>query len=46
MDFEENAPQNEGIIHEVYESPEFTTQIDSKNLVQRYFPKQAGLDKY
>ena len=52
--FEENAPQEEEIIHEVYESPgkkymqespEFHTHVDSKNLVERYLPKQEGLDK-
>ena len=44
-DFEENAPQQDGIIYEVYErpgkeylqeSPELHTQVDGKNLVQRY----------
>ena len=54
MDLEENAPQQEGIINEVYErprkeylleSPELQAQVDSKNMVQRYFPKQVDLDK-
>ena len=53
-DFAENAPQQEGIIHQVYgipgngylqESPELHTQVNSKNLVQGYLYKQADLQK-
>ena len=49
-----NAPQKEGIIYEVYEilgkeylqeSPELQEQVDIMNLVQRYWPQQADLDK-
>ena len=52
-EFEENTPQQEGIIPEVYERPgkEYLqksqqVQADSKNLVQRYLPKQVDLIKY
>ena len=54
IDFEENSPQQEGIIYEVYERPgkeylqeslELDKQGNSKNLVQRHLPKQADLDK-
>ena len=53
-DFGENAPQEEGIAHEVYEgpgkeylqeSPELNKQVDSKKMIQRYFPEQAYFDK-
>ena len=54
MEFDEYAPQQQGIIHEVYErpskkylqkSPDLQGQVDSKNLVQRYLPKQVDRDK-
>ena len=54
MEFEEHAPQQEGIIHDVYERPgkeylkkwlELHVQVDSKTFVQRYLPRQADLDK-
>ena len=53
-DFEENAPQQKGIIHDVYEkpgkehlkeSPYLHTLVNSKNLVQRYLTQQADWDK-
>ena len=53
-DLEENAPHQEGIISEVYEtpgkeylqeSPELHTWVDRKTLVHRYLPKQVGMDK-
>ena len=54
IDSEENAPQQEGIIHEVYErpgkeylqeSPELHSQVNDKNVVQRCLHKQAEMDK-
>ena len=54
MDFDENGPQQEGNIHELnerlgreymQESPVFQTLVMSKNLVQRYLPQQADLDR-
>ena len=53
-DFEENIPQQVGIIHQLYERPEkeylqelpeLHTQVDSQNLVQRYLHEQADLVK-
>ena len=47
MDFEANAPQQEGIIHKVYErkgkeypheSPELHAQVNNNNLGHRYLP--------
>ena len=53
VDFVENDPKQEGIIHEVHQRPQMNayrnyqncTQVHSKNLVQMYLPKQADLDK-
>ena len=54
MDFEENVPQQEAIIHDVYgrpgkeylqESPELHAKVDSKNLLQKFLLKQPDLDK-
>ena len=54
MDFEENAPQQRGILHEAYrkpreedmpEAPKLQMQVDSKVIIQRYLPQQADLDK-
>ena len=52
--FHENTPHQEGITNKVYERPgkeylqeslELHMQVNSKNLVQSYLPKQADLDK-
>ena len=52
MDFEENTPQHEEIIHKVYETPgkkylqkslELQTQTDSKKIMQIYLTKEANL---
>ena len=52
--FEENVPTQEGIIHELYERPEkeypqesseLLAQVDTKKIRQRYYFKQADLDK-
>ena len=54
LDFEENSPHQEGIITEVYESPdksyleqpqELTDLVDSTNLIHKYLPKQVDIDK-
>ena len=54
IDFEENSPHQEGIISETYESPdksyigephELADLVDTSNLVQKFLPKQADIDK-
>ena len=54
MDFEENSAQQEGIISEMYISPdqsyfekpqELIDLVDTSKLVQRYLPKQTDIDK-
>ena len=54
LDFEENSPFQEGIITEMYESPdksyieqpqELTDLVDSTKLMQKYLPKQVDIDK-
>ena len=53
-DIEENSPYQEGIISEIYErphksqfvdTPELTDLISTENIVQKYLPKQADIDK-
>ena len=53
-DIEENSPYQEGIISEIYERPhksqfvdppELTDLISTVNIVQKYLPKQADIDK-
>ena len=53
-DIEENSPYQEGIISEIYERPhksqfvdppELTDLINTENIVQKYLPKQADIDK-
>ena len=54
LDFEENSPHQEGIITEMYESPdksyleqsqELTDLVDSTKLIHKYLPKQVDTDK-
>ena len=54
LDFEENSPYQEGIITEMYVSPdksyieqpqELTDLVDSTKLIQKYLPKQVDIDK-
>ena len=54
MDFEENSPHHEGIITEIYISPdqsyieqpqELTNLVNTSKLVQKYLPRQADIDK-
>ena len=54
VDFEENSPHQEGIISEMYISPdqsyfeklqELIDLVDTSKLVQRYLPKQTDIDK-
>ena len=54
MDFEENSPQQEGIISEMYinldqscfERPqELIDLVDTSKLVQKYLPRQVDIDK-
>ena len=54
LDFEENSPHQEGIITEMYESPdksylelpqELTDLVDSTKLIHKYLPKQVDIDK-
>ena len=54
LDFEENSPHQEGIITEMYESPdrsyleqpqELTDLVDSTKLIHKYLPKQLDIDK-
>ena len=54
IDFEENSPHEEGIISEMYESPEksyisllheLADFVDTSKIVQKYLPKQTCIDK-
>ena len=54
LDFEENSSFQEGIITEMYESPEksyieqpqeLSDLVDSTKLMQKYLPKQVDIDK-
>ena len=54
LDFEENSPQQEGIITETYVSPdqsyieqpqELADLVDSTKLFWKYLPKQVDIDK-
>ena len=54
IDFEENSPHLEGIISEMYESPdksyskephELADLVDTSKIVQKYLPKQTDIDK-
>ena len=54
VDFEENSPHQEGIISELYQRPDNTyfqepkdleSLLNTSNLVQKYLPKQADIDK-
>ena len=54
MDIEENSPFQENIISEIYQRPdksyfckptEVTDLIDTKNIIQRFLPKQTDIDK-
>ena len=54
LDFEENSPHQEGIIMEMYESPDesfikepqnLVDIINTSDLVQKYLPKQVDIDK-
>ena len=54
VDIEENSPFQEGIISEIYERPdkpyvqepyELKDLIDTTRLVQKFLPKQMGIDK-
>ena len=54
MDFEENSPHQEGIISEMYESPDksyiskphkLADLVDTSKIVQKYLPKQTYVDK-
>ena len=54
LDFEENSPHQEGIITEMYESPdksdleqpqELSDLVDSTKIIHKYLPKQVDIDK-
>ena len=54
VDFEENAPYQEGVISEMYqrpdksyfqEPPELQGLVSTGKLLQRFLPKQADIDK-
>ena len=54
VDFEENSPHQEGIITEMYVAPdqsyleqlqELTKLVNTSNVVQKYLPWQADIDK-
>ena len=54
LDFEENSPHQEGIITEMYESPdksyleqpqELTDLVDSTKQIHKYLPKQVDMDE-
>ena len=54
VDIEENSPFQKGIISEIYERPdtsyvqeprELKDLIDTTKLIQKFLPKQMGIDK-
>ena len=54
QDFEENSPNQEGMISEIYqrpdksqlvEPPELADLVNTDNIVQKYLPKQTDIDK-
>ena len=54
LDFEENSPHQEGIITEMYESPDksyleqpqgLSDLVDSTKIMHKYLPKQVDIDK-
>ena len=54
IDFEENSPHQEGIISEMYESPdksyieephELADLVDTSKLIYKFLPKQTDIDK-
>ena len=54
IEFEENAPHQEGIISEFYQWPDksylqqpkdLENLVNTYNLVQKYLPKQTDIDK-
>ena len=54
LDFEENSPFQEGVISETFQRPskslfqepkELNDHINTANLIQKFFPKQALIDK-
>ena len=54
IDVEENSPHQEGIISEMYVSPdqsyigelqELVDLVDTSKLVQKYLPRQTDIDK-
>ena len=54
IEFEEHSPHQEGIISDMYERPDksyiqeptgLKDLIDTTKLIQRFLPKQAGIDK-
>ena len=54
VDFEENSPHQNGIISELYQRPDKTyfqelkdleSLVNTSNLVQKFLPKQADIDK-
>ena len=54
MDIEENSPFQKNIISEIYERPDksyfqepikLTDRIDTRNIIQRFLPKQTDIDK-
>ena len=54
IDFEENSPHQEGVISEIYESPdktyirephELSDSLDTSKIEQKYLPQQTDIDK-
>ena len=54
IDFKENSPFQDGVISEAYQIPdksfiqelqELQSLVDTGNLVQKFLPKQANIDK-
>ena len=54
LDFKENSPFQEGVISEAYQRPdkpffqehwELNSLVNTSNLVQKFLPKQANIDK-
>ena len=54
IDFEEISPHQEGIISELYQRPNKTyfqepkdleSLVNASNLIQKFLPKQADIDK-